>query len=324
MNLVIRNIQSQEDFLFQVENPSNMKTAPPGVVRSPDQLVVEGRPNSNLLQDLRWYLENFLDYPFSPNTDIADRVQKALSDWGKETFSSLFTGKARDWYQDTRRSGEGLSSLRLRIACDDPRILAWPWEALCDPEGTTLAHTCCNERQLNELHDSLDISKDLSMECINILLIIARPFGDQDVGYHAISRPLVDLARKNGSPVHIDVLRPPTFNRLQQHLQDHKNFYHIVHFDGHGGYGEADPVGHPFAFKGPAGRLLFEADDGQEDLIEAKRLTQLLTDCRIPVMVLNACQSARIDARAKDPFASVAAALLKAGIHRVVAMGYNL
>ena len=324
MNLVIRHVKTGEEFTFQVENPLNMKTAAPAVIPAPDQLTVEGRPNSNLLQDLRWYLENFLDYPFSPNTDIADRVQEALSDWGKKAFSILFAGKARDWYQDARKSEIGLSGLQLKIACDDPRILAWPWEALCDPDGTTLAHTCCIERQLNELHDPLEISKDLSADCINILLIIARPFGDRDVGYHAISRPLVDMARKNGSPVHIDVLRPPTFNQLQKQLQDRKNFYHIIHFDGHGGYGEFDPIGYPFSFKGPSGRLLFETEDGREDLIGAEKLTRLMTDYRIPVMVLNACQSARIDSRAKDPFASVAAALLKAGIHSVVAMGYNL
>lgn len=324
MNLVVRHIKTEEEFTFQVENPSNMKTGVPAVIAAPDQLIVEGRQNSNLLQDLRWYLENFLDYPFSPNTDIADRVQEALSNWGKKTFSILFSGKARDWYQDARKSKVGLSGLRLKIACDDPRILAWPWEALCDPDGTTLAHTCCIERQLNELHDPLEISKNLPDNCINILLIIARPFGDRDVGYHAISRPLVDLAQKNGSPVHIDVLRPPTFNQLQRQLQDRKNFYHIIHFDGHGGYGEFDPFGYPFSFKGPSGRLLFETVDGQEDLIGAEKLTQLMTDYRIPVMVLNACQSARIDGRAKDPFASVSAALLKAGIHSVVAMGYNL
>ena len=324
MNLVIRHVQKEKNFIFQVENPLSMKTALPAIISPPDQLIVEGRPNSNLLQDLRWYLENFLDYPFSPNTDIADRVQKALFGWGKESFSALFTGRARDWYQEARRSADGLSSLRLKIACDDPRILAWPWEALCDPEGPTLAHNCCIDRQLNELHDPLDISGDLPTDCINILLIIARPFGDQDVGYHAISRPLVDMARKNALPVHIDLLRPPTFTQLQQHLRDHKNFYHMVHFDGHGGYGEIDPVGYPFSFKGPAGRLLFETEEGREDLIGAETLTQLLTDYRISVMVLNACQSAMIDSRAADAFASVAASLLKAGIHSVVAMGYNL
>jgi hypothetical protein len=65
-------------------------------------------------------------------------------------------------------------------------------------------------------------------------------------------------------------------------------------------------------------------ETGEVNAIAAGKLTQLLSDYRIPIMVLNACQSARIDERAADTFASVAAALLKAGIRAVVAMGYNL
>lgn len=53
-------------------------------------------------------------------------------------------------------------------------------------------------------------------------------------------------------------------------------------------------------------------------------LSELLAEYRIPIMVLNACQSARIDEQAEDAFASVAAALLKAGLRSVVAMSYNL
>ena len=41
-------------------------------------------------------------------------------------------------------------------------------------------------------------------------------------------------------------------------------------------------------------------------------------------MVLNACRSAAIDSRAADRFASTTAALLKARVRTVVAMGYDL
>ena len=45
---------------------------------APEDIIVEGRPDSNLRQDLRWYLEHFLDYPLDPNTGIADRVRGLL------------------------------------------------------------------------------------------------------------------------------------------------------------------------------------------------------------------------------------------------------
>ena len=77
--------------------------------------------------------------------------------------------------------------------------------------------------------------------------------------------------------------------------------------------------------QGPEGCLIFEEDDqGKPDPITAEQLSVLLRQHHIPAIVLNACQSAMVDQGAKDPFASVAAALLKSGIRSVVAMAYSL
>jgi hypothetical protein len=40
----------------------------PVPVPSPYEFPVEGQPHSNLMRELRWYLEHFLDYPFDPET----------------------------------------------------------------------------------------------------------------------------------------------------------------------------------------------------------------------------------------------------------------
>ena len=76
--------------------------------------------------------------------------------------------------------------------------------------------------------------------------------------------------------------------------------------------------------QGPEGRLIFEDDQGNPNPITAEQLSVLLRQHHIPAIVLNACQSAMVDQGAKDPFASVAAALLKSGIRSVVAMAYSL
>ncbi|QTR48924.1 tetratricopeptide repeat protein [Candidatus Thiothrix anitrata] len=248
-------------------------------------------------------------------------MQATLQEWGTACFDSLFQKQARDWFQDARR--QGLENLTLKIASNDPRVLAWPWEALHDPEGGILAHHCRIERQLSELHDPQPLPANLPKDRINILLVIARPYGDKDVGFHALSRPLVELTKAQNSPVHIDVLRPPTFDQLRQTLRNKPGFYHIVHFDGHGGYGTPGHTS-PHAFKGMQGMLVFEDDHAEPANVEAGVLSQLMAEHRIPIMVLNACQSAKIDEQADDAFASVATALLKAGIRSVVAMGYNL
>ena len=77
-------------------------------VAPPHGFPVEGRPDSDLMAELRWYLEQFLGYPFEPETDHAERVQKALRAWGGQAFSSLFgAGQGRDFYSDAVRYGGG-------------------------------------------------------------------------------------------------------------------------------------------------------------------------------------------------------------------------
>jgi hypothetical protein len=74
---------------------------------------------------------------------------------------------------------------------------------------------------------------------IHILLITARPY-EGDVRYRALSRPLVELIEKQLLPAQVTALRPPTFDTLRAHLRERPAYYHIVHFDGHGGYGLAE------------------------------------------------------------------------------------
>ncbi|MCP4569570.1 MAG: CHAT domain-containing protein, partial [FCB group bacterium] len=102
------------------------------------------------------------------------------------------------------------------------------------------------------------------------------------------------------------------------------NYYHIIHFDGHGGYGnKASAADGQNRFQAE-GLLLFEDDDGKKVEVSAEQLSVLMRDNAVPVMVLNACQSGMLDQKAEDPFASVAASLIKAGVRGVVAMAYSL
>lgn len=130
--LQIRHIGYQDDKpQFVVTRLSDGLPSAAIFLTPPEQVIVEGRPDSNLLHDLRWYLENFLELPLGGYLHTAERVQAALQGWGECCFKALFQEDARDWFQDARR--QGLENLTLKIASDDPRVLAWPWEALRRP-----------------------------------------------------------------------------------------------------------------------------------------------------------------------------------------------
>jgi tetratricopeptide (TPR) repeat protein len=319
-SLTVRHIPDSDPPHFAVLR-SDGHMSGPVEVPSAEKALVEGRPLDTLTTQLRWYLEEFLGYPFPPETEHAERVQAALRKWGETAFNALFNSfEAGQLFAQAVALGDRY--LRLQIASNDPTVLAWPWEALYRPTSGPIAQHCQVERRV-DVRAVLPPLGTLPQDRVNVLLVIARPYPD-DVSYRAVSRRLVELA--DALPVSIHVLRPPTFDGLRKHLEKHRNHYHILHFDGHGAYRRdpAQSLGRNTLMGAKEGRLVFETVDGEPDLVEADRLSDLLREFALPAVVLNACQSASIDAEGTGPYASVAAALMKAGMRNVVAMAYSL
>jgi tetratricopeptide (TPR) repeat protein len=88
------------------------------------------------------------------------------------------------------------------------------------------------------------------------------------------------------------------------------------------GNGAAEVEGRPAMMSGKReGVLAFERPGGGDDLIGASKIAAVLAEGKVPVVVLNACQSGAVG---KELEASVATALLKAGCAAVVAMAYSV
>jgi len=312
--LAIRHVEGSSPPSFLLARGGG-KELPAVAISSPYEFSVEGRAGSNLMIELRWYLEKFLDYPFYPETLRAEHCLDALESWGKGAFETLFDrGEAGSWL----RNAKG-----LQIRSDDPAILSWPWEALFDPlAGAYVGQQHRMERQLNKLLD-LAVLPELPQDRVNILMVVARPF-EQDVSYRTVARPLVELIESRGLPAHVDILRPPTFDQLRTHLKEHPGYYHVLHFDGHGAHGSNGGSGGSLQYRAEQGHLVFETDAGKPDPKSASDLSTLLRQYAVPAVVLNACQSASLNDKTEDAFATVATALLRSGMRSVVAMAYSL
>lgn len=178
----------------------------------PTAFPVEGYPVKNLLPELRWYLEDYLQDPFGVFPQLAESVAETMQTWGTVVFDSLFTGYARDWYQDARRNN--FEVFRIKITSNSPEIISWPWEALYSRDNRYLALRCCIDRQLSNIGDPPPLPAVLSQDELHILYIIPRPYGENDVGYQVLANSLVTSIRENNLPVTVDVLRPPTFAQL--------------------------------------------------------------------------------------------------------------
>jgi tetratricopeptide (TPR) repeat protein len=169
-----------------------------------------------------------------------------------------------------------------------------------------------------------------------------------------VARPLLERLEAVRGEVELTVLRPPTFEALSEAVRraaDAGKPFHVVHFDGHGamlaggngavrnggpgiggagggaghgglGDGGRVPGSRPGMMDGAGeGVLAFEQPGGGSDLIGAAKVARVLAEGKVPVVVLNACQSGAVG---KELEASVATALLNAGCAAVVAMAYSV
>ena len=64
--LAIQHVEEASPRAFRLVRLLDGKSVPPVSIPSPYEFPVEGVPNSNLMRELRWYLEQFLEYPFPP------------------------------------------------------------------------------------------------------------------------------------------------------------------------------------------------------------------------------------------------------------------
>lgn len=83
------------------------------------------------LEDLRWYLEDYLRAPFGVYEQRGPQVQDRLAEWGEAVFASVFgSGSGRDAYVRAQRS-----SMELVFRSASPELLGLPWELMRERAG---------------------------------------------------------------------------------------------------------------------------------------------------------------------------------------------
>jgi tetratricopeptide (TPR) repeat protein len=294
---------------------------------------------------LEWYFEQWLRFPMLDTTRAAD-VAASIREYGTRLFDQIFADRRA--YADYARLRDNLGALRFEIEGINPEFQALHWEALRDAElPYPLAVDCVMVRKSTK--PTAVMAEVNQSPTLNVLMVTARP-SKNDVAYRVISRPLIEALGNSQLPVKIDLLRPATFEGLSRHLEDKgARHYHMIHFDCHGALLTYDQCNvenkagaDALTFKQRYGRtqiasysgvkafLVLEGnEDGEEDLVEATELADLLTGKRIPVCMLNACQSGKqlgTETGLVEDYreTSLGSLLMAAGMQMVVAMGYSV
>jgi tetratricopeptide (TPR) repeat protein len=293
--------------------------------------------------DLKWYLESYYLWPVGVFKERADRIERKLPGWGRELFqSALGDEEAREavaaWQQAAdaaeRRFSVQVDADLPKGASDEAQaasreaateLLSFPWELLHDGHAWLFQgkHAVRVRRRLPNRQRQPEHPTALP---VRILLVSPRPEKDGKgnfIGYidHRISaRPLTEAAENLGDLARLTVLQPPTYAALERALQegDEGQPFDVVHFDGHGVYDRRLGLG-GLCFEDPN-------DEGKLEgrtvhLVHADQLAGLVREHRIPLVFLEACQTAVAEG---DPTASVAARLLEEGVASVVAMSHSV
>jgi tetratricopeptide (TPR) repeat protein len=320
--------------------------------------------------DLRWYLEDYLQFPQDPAPIIAARVEQRMAEIGKDLFFKVFHSSedARDLWAELRPK---LDDTHVEVVTSVEGATAIPWELIRDPKtDVALALRAAVFARVHPQPAQRPQVPRTRSGMIRILLVICRPRANDDVPFRSVaSRLIKGLSEENQANYQLDVLRPPTFEQLSKVLRRAKEEgkpYHVVHFDGHGMYAKVDGGGnaaqvlphlHPILFTGQRtgrhGFLLFENPKHPENvaLVDGPTLGNLLVECDVAVLVLNACRSAHADAAPDEPdvgeapnpsgapqpaqgpddphervraLGSLAQEVMDAGVPGVVAMRYNV
>ncbi|NDU77934.1 CHAT domain-containing protein, partial [Actinomadura sp. DSM 109109] len=282
------------------------------------------------LEDLRWYLEDYLTAPFAVYGDRGAAVRDRLAAWGGDLFTALLgeAGPAREAYV-AARSRDGLE---IVLQSASARFLGLPWELMRDPART--APLALEGVPVIRTLPSADLTESFAPVTtagrrLRVLMVVSRPEGTADVNYQMVARPLLERLESVRGTVELTVLRPPTLARFEAVLQeaaDRGEPFQVVHFDGHGVFARraALPAGRGSAMyeaAGARGMLAFEAPGGGADFVAADRVASVLAAGEVPVVVLNACQSARLGSEVE---AAVATRLLREGAASVVAMAFSV
>jgi tetratricopeptide (TPR) repeat protein len=285
-------------------------------------------------QRLAWYFEEHLRYPFL-DREVAARAVAELGEYGRDLFGQVFAGAALAEYRSW--AVQAFDGCRLQVQ-GSAAFHRLHWEALLDPEGASpLAVRLPITRRVEGLGTRFTVAA--AGDVLNILVVTARPDGPSDVGYRTISRPLLEGLRRADRPVRVELVRPGTWEALRDRLRaasaEHgSGFFHVVHFDLHGAVADYSALergrqaqrflfgqGVVEEFAGERGFLFFETGTtGKARPVSAGEVADLLSEHRVPVAVLNACQSAK----ESTSEASLAQRLVDAGVPVTVGMAYSV
>jgi len=268
-------------------------------------------------EDMRWYLEEYVEWPYEQFLERGKKLEAALPEFGKRLYAIICTSPGAMGIVQAWRLQPGAQQRQVSIISEIPKALSLPWELLHDEQGFLVLRTRNPVALIRRLpQHELGAFPTSFQPPLRILLVTARPDGEEFVDPRSIARELLDEVQQqiDAGAIALEFLRPPTLPALRRRLSDSRQpSIQVVHCDGHGILSQE---------KQGQGMLVFEDEQGRADLVKAKDVAQVLQDSGVKLAVLTACQSAV--GNTDDALSSVAAQFIRSGVDAVMAMSASV
>jgi len=187
---------------------------------------------------LRFYLEDQLANLEPSGRRSVGEAALALRRWGEEIFRQMFVHQRQAAWQYVEASRD-LQSLRIEIHSEHPNAWAIPWELLRDPDrGWVAPQVSGFVRRAGGAQRAP--APPTAEPVLRVLYVVCRPAGsagNADLPFRSAARTVLLSFAEHRERVRIDILRPPTFERLAKTLSaaaEAGEPYRVLHFDGHG------------------------------------------------------------------------------------------
>ena len=288
-----------------------------------DEFVKEsmGRPfhfsmDASKYEDLRWYLEDYLEFPDHESLVRAQHIERWLNELGRDIFSAIFLHSDNQQIFDLFRKSE--SPHVITLVSKNKDIFHLPWEMITNKTGPLALQNIYLRRQIEK-------SKPVEIQTghlpIRLLLVVSRPDDVTERSYHRSTQVISDAILSMGNDVIVDYCTSPDLDRISEQLAQAKDInqpYHIVYFDG---YSNFDTKSNSIA-------VWLESKDQKNplntksDIIPVEKLGNTLHKNSVPLVIL---QTSHVNGSGDTLLPSaVASGLLESGVAHVISMGYAL
>ncbi|MCB9423066.1 MAG: CHAT domain-containing protein [Ardenticatenaceae bacterium] len=256
-----------------------------------------------------------VDQPFDPEDyDFADLVSylealvakgKDAVEVGKKMHDFLFPPAVNQILFSNRQSmrdqGKGL---RIRLRVDAPELSALPWEYCYADEFLALKRDTPFVRYIPRSFAADELNAPNPMK---VLVAIAAPKDQAPLSVKQEESRIRKTLAFLGDRVQLTVIPNATASKLQGALAVRP---HILHFIGHG------------TVDNGRSSIILEDSTGNSAPLDADQMMYLMGNTGVKVVILNACKTAKQDAR--NAILGVAPALVQAEIPAVIAMQFNV